>query len=84
MNWIEVHSRVDEGVTVGSTVCFLQIIWRSLQHFLNKVFNMHLIGFLLRATMREWKLALYRPGHYVSPETQGRVRCKKAAVQCNR
>ena len=37
-----------------STVCFLQMTWYCL-HPLNSVSNVHLIGFLLRATTREWK-----------------------------
>jgi len=46
--------RVNEGVmeVAGSTVCFFPTIWYGL-HLLNKVFNIHLIGFLLRATNPE-------------------------------
>jgi len=36
----------------GSIVCFLHAVWYWL-HFLNMVFNMHVIYFLLRATERE-------------------------------
>ena len=58
MNWIDSHSRVNEGVTVGRCRInrFLQTIWycwhifNSLQHALNR--------FLLHETEPEWKLAL--------------------------
>jgi len=56
MNWIDSHSRVDEGVTVGS--CKMN---RLLRRFgtasISTVFSMHSIGFLLRDTEPEWKLA---------------------------
>ena len=51
------HSQVDHSGTVGasgSTVCFLRMVWYWL-HLLNRIFNIHLIGFTLRATKREWK-----------------------------
>ena len=41
----------------GSILCLLRTIWYCL-HPLNGVFNMHFIGFLLRAAKRECKLAL--------------------------
>ena len=56
MNWINSHSRVDEGVTVGSCrinrVLFADdlVLLASSQ---NRVFCMHWIGFLLRATELE-------------------------------
>jgi len=53
----------------GATVGFLRIIWCCL-HLQNRVFNMHFIGFLLRAAKPESKLALTWPRYYVSPETQ--------------
>jgi len=55
MNWIDSHSGVNEmslSETEGSTFPFLRTIWCCL-HLLNRIFNMHLIGFLLRATDRE-------------------------------
>ena len=67
--WIDIHSRVDADVTVGScmikTVCFFRTIWCCL-HLLNRVTNMNLIDFLLRAIEREWKSELKRPRYYVS------------------
>ena len=50
MNWIDSHTRVDQGLleAAGSTVCFLHTIWCCL-HSLNRAFNMHVIGILLRA-----------------------------------
>jgi len=59
-----------------SSVCFLQTISHCL-HSLNRVFNVHLVGFLLRATM--WKGALNR-SVYVSPETQVCAPCKWAEI----
>jgi len=45
----------------GSTAYFLRTIWY-FSNLLNRVFNIHLIGFQLRATKREWKSALKRRG----------------------
>jgi len=85
MNWTGSHSRVDKGVTIGvagSTVCFLRTIWFCL-HPLSMVFNMHLIGCQLRATMQECKVALKRRRYYVSPQTQASAGCKYAAIHCS-
>ena len=58
---IDSYSPVDEGVTklrvAGSTVGFLRKI---LYCFSSS--NMHLIGFLLRAITRKWKLPLKKRG----------------------
>ena len=42
----------------------------------NRVFSLHLIVFLLRATKKEEKLALKRLRYYVSSDAQGNVYCK--------
>jgi len=58
LNWIDSNSRVDERITVGScTVCFLRTLWYCL-HPLSRFFKMHSVGFLLRVTEPEWKLAV--------------------------
>jgi len=59
MNWIDSRSqsrRVSLLEDAELIVCFLHTIWYCL-HRLNKVFNMHLISFLLCVTKRKWKLA---------------------------
>jgi len=50
----------------------------------NRFFSTHSIGFLLRATVPEWKSALKIPGYYFSLESQDSVCCKWAAMHCNR
>jgi len=50
-----------------STVCVLRRIWCCL-HFLNRDFEMNLIGFVPRATTLGWKLALKKRRQNVSPE----------------
>ena len=50
----------------------------------NRLFSMHSIGFLLRATVPEWKSALKTPRCYVSLESQDSVCRKWAATHCNR
>ena len=41
------------------SVCFLQTFWNCLR-ILNRIFNIHLNGFLLRTTKQEWKSAFKR------------------------
>ena len=59
INWTDSHSQVDDGVSgaTGSTVFLLQTIW-FCSYLLNRVLNMHPVGFQLRASKWEWKLAL--------------------------
>ena len=64
MNRIDINRRVDEGVTVGKyrMNCLLFadefIFDTACVDLPNRVFNTHLIGFLLRATEQERKSAL--------------------------
>jgi len=64
MNRIDIHRCVDEGVTVGkcrmNRLLFADelIFDTACVDLLNRVFNTHLIGFLLRATKQERKSAL--------------------------
>jgi len=71
MCWISTHSRVNDCVTVGSFRINRLLFTEDFVLLVSSagVDNMHLIGFLLRATKREWKLALKRLRCYVSPET---------------
>jgi len=74
MKLIDRCSRVDEYVTADTGRINRTFFCRRVGTtciFLNRDFNMHLIGFLLRATKPEWKSALKRPRYYVSPESQG-------------
>ena len=51
-------------------------------HPLNRISSVHLLGFELLATKREWRLlTLKKTKYYVSSGTQDSVRCKQAAVQ---
>ena len=69
MNWIGSHIQ-------GCHCCKLQDepfalcgqIGAACVDLRNRVFSTHLIGFLLRATKKEWKLALKRLRYYVSTE----------------
>ena len=82
MNRIDINRRVDECVTVGNCrMCRLlfadELIFdTACEDLLNRVFNTHLIGFLLRATKQERTSALKRLRHYVSQDDQGSVFCK--------
>jgi len=82
MNRIDINRRVDEGATVGNCRmnCLLFadefIFDTACVDLLNRVFNTHLIGFLLRATKQERKSALKRLRHCVSQDAQGSVFCK--------
>ena len=69
MNSMDSHSRVDEGVTAGSCrlICLLFADELACFYPVNRAFNMHLIGFQLRAIKREWKVARTRPRCYVTP-----------------
>jgi len=59
------NRRAEGGVTVGSSrISLLRMISCRLR-LLNRSFNMHLIGFLLRAIKLEWILALRRPRYYM-------------------
>ena len=58
-------TRVPLLEAAGPTVCSLQTIWCCLNP-LNRVFNMHLIVFVLRAIKWDWKLDLKGQGYYLS------------------
>ena len=51
MDWIDESTRVLLLKAAGSIICFLRMI-RYCWYLLNRVFNMHLIGFQLHATKR--------------------------------
>jgi len=57
INWINSHSRVDEGVTVESCringLLFAEDLILLQKHRLNKAFHIHLNGFQLCATEPE-------------------------------
>ena len=66
MKWIDSHSRVDKGVTVGSCRInrFNFCIRFGTASIFSTVFSMHSISFLLRETEAEWKLELKLPRYY--------------------
>ena len=72
--------RVSLMGAAGTTICILRTIWHCL-HSLKRVFNMHLIGFLLCATKREWKVA---PRCGFSPEPQASTCCNWVAIYWSR
>ena len=86
MNLTDSHSQVNEGLTVGScringllfvdNFMLLESSLRRLQHPLD--------WFSVCATDTEWKSALNRLMYYVSLQIQGSVRCRWAAIHCNR
>ena len=87
MNWIDIHSRVDEGVTVGSFrinrllfadhLVLLASSQQCLQCALNRLYA--------ASDEVEWKSALnLRRRYLVSLETQVSVSCKWAAIHCTR
>jgi len=81
MNWIDLYSRVSEGVLLSeaarSTICYCL-------HPLNTVFNTHLIGFQMRSTKRQWNLSQKRSRHCFFPKAQVSGHCKLAAIHCSR
>jgi len=78
MNWIYSHSRVDEGVTVGScriNRLLLRTIWCCL-HLLSKGLQHVLDRFSAACDQAGMKISAKKTRCHVSPETQGSVCCK--------
>jgi len=98
INWINSNRRVDEGVTVaegvtvseGVTVANCRInrllFSDELVHawIFNRVFSLHLIGFLMRATKQERKSALKSLSYCVFQDAQGGVFCKWGEIHYSR
>jgi len=71
MNWVDSRRRLDEGVTVelqDEPFAFCGRNGAACVYLLSRVFNTHLIGFLLRATKQERKTALKRLRYCVPPK----------------
>jgi len=70
MDWIDSHSLIDESVNVGTYRInrLLSADNLVLLASLNRISNVCLISFLLRATNRECKSALKRPKYCVCPD----------------
>jgi len=85
MNWIESHSRIDEGVTVGSCrknrLLFADdlVLLACSQQFSACTLSV----FCCYAIEPEWKSTLQIPRYYVSLQTQGSVCCKWATIHCS-
>ena len=79
VNWIDKHSRIDGGVTVGSCrvngLLFAQTIWYCLLHRLNS-FQHSPDWFAAPCDQTGMKISRKRPRNHVFPENQASARCK--------
>ena len=83
MNWMDSRRRLDKGVTVelqDEPFAFCGRTGIACMDLLNRVFNTHLIGFLLRATKQERKSALKRLKYCVPPKAVFPANTSKAVI----